>query len=413
MNRPRLLLFLPGSTYRAAAFVDAARRLAADLTIATDHVSTFAEAQPANFLTLDYGDRERAAQQARDFAARYPVAGVFAVDDDTVVLAAHVAAALGLPYLTPEAALAARDKAVQRARLAAAGLRVPAFAVHRFDADLAAAAAAAGYPCVLKPLRLAASQGVIRADDPAGFLAAAGRIARILRQRAVPCEAGDRFLAEAFVPGTELALEGVVERGQLRTLALFDKPDPLDGPYFEESIYVTPSRHAEAVQAGVRACVAAGARALGIDRGPVHAEVRVNDRGAWLIELAARPIGGRCSAVLRFGVDGEPFSLETLHLHHALGLPLSGYAVVPGAAAVMMIPTPVAGVLREVAGVAAARAVALVEDVVITAHPGQRLVPAPDGARYLGFIFARGGAPEAVEAAVREAHRRLDLRIDS
>jgi biotin carboxylase len=410
VSRPRLLLILPTSTYRAAAFVAAAAQLAADLTIASEQPSTFAPAQPAGFLTLDFADPRHAAGQASAFARQHPIHGVFAVDDDTVVLAAHIARALGLPYIRPDAALAARDKQVQRERLRAAGVPVPDFAAHRFTDDLAAAAAAAPYPCVLKPLRLAASRGVIRADDPAAFVAAAGRIERIL-QADEACAAADRFLAEAFVPGPEVALEGAVEGGRLTVLALFDKPDPLDGPYFEETIYVTPSRLPATAQAALAACAQRAVTALGIDRGPVHVELRWNARGAWLIELAARPIGGRCSAALVLGVDGTPVSLEAFHLHGALGLPLGSVAREPAASAVMMIPTPAAGTLREVAGLAAARAVPLIEEVVITAHPGQALVPVPEGSRYLGFIFARGDTPEAVEQAVRAAHARLEVRV--
>lgn len=410
MSRPRLLLLLPTTTYRATAFIDAALRLAADLTIASDQPSTFTAAQPDRFLTLDFADPARAAEQARHFAAQYPVHGVLGVDDDTVVVAAHVAQALGLPAVSPEAALAARDKHLQRERLRQAGVPVPDFRLHRFGDDLGAAARAARYPCVLKPLRLAASRGVIRADDPAQFVAAARRIERILQSDAA-CAAADRFLAETFVPGPEVALEGVVEAGRLRPLALFDKPDPLDGPFFEETIYVTPSRLPDAAQRDIATCAQRAVTALGIARGPVHAELRWNETGAWLIELAARPIGGRCSAALVLGVDGSPLSLEALHMHHALGLPLGGVAREPGASAVMMIPTPAAGRLAAVEGQGAARQVPLVEDVVLTVHPGQELVPLPEGARYLGFIFARGPDPAAVEAAVREAHARLTVRL--
>ncbi len=412
MKRPRLLLLLPTSTYRAAAFVDAALRLSADLTVASELPSTLASEQPERLLTLDFGHPGRAARQAADFAREHPVAGVFAVDDDTVVVAAHIARALGVPYITPDAALAARDKHTQRVRLRASGVPVPDFELHRLDADLAAAARHAAYPCVLKPLRLAASRGVIRANTPQEFVAAARRIQAILAAEP-DCQAGDRFLVETFVPGPEVALEGLVDSGRLQVLALFDKPDPLDGPFFEETIYVTPSRLPREAQEALAGCAQRAVAALGIDRGPVHVELRWNERGAWLIELAARPIGGRCSAVLRFGVDGEPLSLETLLLHQALGLPLAGFAREPGAAAVMMIPTPRAGTLAGVAGVDDARRVPQVDDVVITAHRGQQLVPLPEGARYLGFIFARADTPGEAEAAVRAAHGRLAIRLAS
>ena len=407
MPRPRLLLLLPSTTYRAAAFVAAARRLGADLTVASDHVSVFADAQPDNFLALDFAQAERAAEQAAAFHANYPVTGIFAGDDDTVVVAAHIARALGLPYTTVDAALAARDKHRQRVLLRAAGVPVPDFALVALDDDLEARAREAPYPCVLKPLRLAASRGVIRANGPAEFVAAARRIGRILQMPDVPREGADALLVEAFVPGPEVALEGLLDGGRLQVLALFDKPDPLDGPFFEETIYVTPSRLSEEAQQAIADCSQAAARALGLTSGPVHGELRFNERGPWLIELAARPIGGRCGAVLRFGVDAEPLSLEALHLHQALGMPTAGVTREPRAAAVMMIPVPRGGTLRELRGIEAARAVAHVEDVVITAHRGQELVPLPEGASYPGFIFARAADPETAVRAVRAAHAHL------
>jgi len=278
---------------------------------------------------------------------------------------------------------------------------VPRFALHRLDADPRAIARAVVYPCVLKPLRLSASRGVIRADDSAGFVAAHARLSSII----AGCDTA--FLVEDFVAGYEVALEGLLVNRRLHVLAVFDKPDPLDGPFFEETIYVTPSRVPAALQAAIVQCAERAARALGLAEGPVHAELRYNDRGPWLIELAARPIGGRCSAALRFGAGA---SLEEILVRHALGMPIASLEREAVASGVMMIPIPGAGMLREVRGVAEARAVPLVEDVQITAHPGEQLVPLPEGSRYPGFIFARGGGgetPAAVEGALREAHGRL------
>ncbi|HKA58506.1 MAG TPA: ATP-grasp domain-containing protein, partial [Gemmatimonadales bacterium] len=216
-----------------------------------------------------------------------------------------------------------------------------------------------------------------------------------------------QFLVEEFIPGYEVALEGLLMNRRLQTLAIFDKPDPLDGPFFEETIYVTPSRTPANLQAAITDCAERAASALGLTEGPIHAELRYNERGPWLIELAARPIGGRCSAVLRFGDKGV--SLEELILRHALGMPIASLQRERLAAGVMMIPIPGAGTLKEVRGVAEAKAVPLVEDVQITAHVGERLVPFPEGSRYPGFIFARGETPALVERALREAHRRLSF----
>jgi biotin carboxylase len=329
------------------------------------------------------------------------------VDDDTAVIAAAVARRLGLRGNPVAAALAARDKRLQRELLAEAGVPVPRFAPYPITADPAALARTVEYPCVLKPLRLAASRGVIRADGPDEFVTAFKRLAAILAEPEVAaCGDPARWvLVEAFVPGPEFALEGLLQAGRLTVLALFDKPDPLDGPFFEETIYVTPSRLPPAAQRAIAATAQAAATALGLVEGPVHAELRFNDRGPWLIELAARPIGGRCSDTLRFG--GSP--LEEVVIRHALGMEQPTLERDGQAAGVMMIPVPGAGELREVRGVDEARAVPLVGDVVITAHRGQRLVPLPEGARYPGFIFARGPSPEAVEGALRDAYRRLEF----
>jgi len=413
--RSRLLLLLPTSTYRATAFVDAARRLGVTLTVASEAPSTLEAVRADALLTLDFGDFDRAATEARSFVRRWPVQGVLGVDDDTVVLAAVLAEALDLPANPVAAALAARDKHIQRQVLSRAGVRVPRFALHRLDDDLAAIAREVLYPCVVKPLRLSASRGVIRADDPEAFVVAARRLGTILSQPDV-CRGEEpwtqQFLVEEYVPGTEVALEGLLIDGTLHTLALFDKPDPLDGPFFEETIYLTPSGLHGEVQTALESCAARAAGALGLTRGPVHAELRWNSEGAWLIELAARPIGGRCSAALRFGPPGSETSLEEIVIRDALGMPLGSLERESAASGVMMIPVPGAGVLREVRGVAAARAVAGVEDIVLTAHRGQVLVPWPEGSRYPGFIFARGPNPATVEAALRSAHRCLRFDLD-
>lgn len=334
------------------------------------------------------------------------------MDDDTAVLAGVLAVALGLPANPVGALEATRDKYRQREVLGRHGLPVPGFTLHDVQDDLEAIAREAPYPCVVKPLRLSASRGVIRANSPAELLAAARRLAGILAQPDVAAACGETagaFLVEEYVPGVEVALEGLLVAGELRPLALFDKPDPLEGPFFEETIYVVPSAMAADAQRQLAETVARAARALGLVRGPVHAELRWNERGAWLIELAARPIGGRCSAVLRFA-DGA--TLEELVIREALGLPLGSTTREPRAASVMMIPVPGPGVLREVQGVDDARAVAGVEDVVITAHRGQDLVPWPEGSRYPGFIFARADRAADAIAAVRMAHRKLRFRRD-
>jgi biotin carboxylase len=280
--------------------------------------------------------------------------------------------------------------------------------------DARAAARRVRYPCVLKPLVLSASSGVIRADDAAGFVTAFARVAALLADPTVRAlgEGTEQILVEDFVPGIEVAVEGLLTDGALTVLALFDKPDPLDGPFFEETIYVTPSRLPEATQQAIAEVTAQAARALGLTDGPIHAELRLRPGGAApapiVLELAARSIGGLCSRTLRFGTG---LTLEDIILRRALDLPIASLERERAAAGVMMIPIPRAGVLEKVAGVEAAGAMPHVEDVTISAHPGETLVPLPEGHRYLGFIFARAATPAAAEQALRAAHAVLDFDI--
>lgn len=391
--------------------MEAARRLGVSLTVASEEPSTFETSRPDALLTLDFSHPSNAAEQARAFAGRYAVDGVLGVDDDTVVVASEIAHALGLAGNAASAAEAARDKYRQRELMERHGVPIPRFRLHHLGEDIEGIARTAAYPCVVKPLRLSASRGVIRADGPQEFVAAVRRLATILAQPdAASCvDAADSFLVEEYIPGVEVALEGLLTAGELHVLALFDKPDPLEGPFFEETIYAAPSHLPEAVQRALVDTAARAAQAISLTRGPIHAELRWNERGPWLIELAARPIGGRCSAALRFE-DGA--TLEELVIREALGLPLGSLMHEDRAAGVMMIPVPGAGILREVRGVAEARAVPGIEDVVITAHRGQALVPWPEGSRYPGFIFARGTTQTDVVAALRAAHQRLTFVRD-
>jgi biotin carboxylase len=411
--RPRVLLLLPTTTYRAHDFIEAARRLGAETVVGSEKKQALQELQPARGLTLALSDPASAADQIARFASRHPLQAIVPTDDETAVVAAAGSARLGLPHNPPEAARAARRKDELRRLLSAARVPTPRFDLLTLDDDPGAAALKQDYPVVLKPTFLAASRGVIRADAPGQFVAAFRRIEALLERPEVKEKGGDAgrlVLVEEFVPGVEVALEGLLLDGRLKVLALFDKPDPLDGPFFEETIYVTPSRLAPGIQESLAATAASAARALGLREGPVHAELRLNDRGPWLLELAARSIGGLCSRALRFGTG---LSLEEVILMHALGRDVRVLRRERRAAGVMMIPIPRAGILRGVSGLAGARKVPGIEDITISATLGRPLVPLPEGSSYLGFIFARGRSPALVEEALREAHRRIELRIDA
>jgi len=412
--RPRLLLLLPTHTYRADEFVDATKRLGVDLTVASEVPSALEEGHPTELLTLELDNPESAVAATIAFAKRCPISAVIGPDDDTAVVAAIFSRELGLAANPVSAVQAARSKSLQRERLCDAGVPVPDFRVHTMDAgpDPGAVASTAPYPCVLKPVSLSASRGVIRANDPDGFLAAHARLRAILES-----EAGDggvqakdqQYLVERYVPGPEYAVEGLIVDGGLHILAVFDKPDPLEGPFFEETIYVTPSQADSRVQNSLVDVTGRAAAALGLVTGPVHAELRYNDGGPWLIELAARPIGGKCSRVLRFGEESE-YSLEDVIVGHTVGVMREVPRREERAAGVMMIPIPAPGILDKVTGVEAAEAEPGVEEVLITAHRGQELVPLPEGSPYLGFIFARADTPELVESSLRRAHEKLEIR---
>jgi biotin carboxylase len=417
MRRPgTLLLLVPTRSYRTQDFVDAARRMDVPVLVGSDLChrveELFGGPQPDS-VSLDYRDPARAAARIEELSRETPIAGIVPGDDGTAVIAAMAAERLGLPRNEPGAARRAGNKYEQRRTLAAAGVPVPRFSLYAIADGPDAPAATTPYPCVLKPLGLSASRGVIRADDAASFAAAFRRIAALLsraRSERKPKDSAAResILVEAFVPGAEVAVEGLLRGGALEVLAFFDKPDPLDGPYFEETLYVTPSRHPAALQEAVRRTLADACRALGLTEGPIHAELRLGPAGPVILEVAARSIGGLCSRTLRFGAG---LSLEEVLIAHAVGIPLADLRRERCASGVMMLPIPRAGVLRGVHGTDEARAVSGIEDVVITAEEGREVEPLPEGDTYLGFVFAKGERPEDVEAALRAAHARLRLDI--
>ncbi len=424
MVRHRVLLVAPATSYNATAFLEAAARLDVEVVLATDRCHQLDElfTFPAASLVIDLAAPQTAVEvivaESRRHAGSPIVAAISAGGESAALVATMAACALGLPHNAIAAVEAARDKRRMRELLAAAGISQPRFGATDLEEPSGRVAARIhaelGFPCVIKPRLLSASRGVIRVDDDLSLARGLARL-RALLARPDHLEMdlhGDgssrSILIEEFVPGAEVALEGVLDRGTLRTLALFDKPDPLDGPFFEETIYVTPSRHPIELQLAIEAMTAAAAHAMGLHDGPVHAELRLAPRGPVVIEVAARSIGGLCSRVLRFGTG---LSLEEVLVRHALGHDISALPREHAAAGAMMIPIPSAGVLKAVDGVDCARAVPGIDDVVITQDLDRQLVPLPEGASYLGFVFSHGATPAAVEASLRAAHAELRFTI--
>ena len=393
------------ATYRAGAFLGAAKRLDLEVVVGIDLPETLSEYWHVP-LGVDFTAPQASVRTIVEYAREHPITAILAVDDGATELAALASAALGLAHNSPRAAEAARDKLLMRTLMSQGGAPCPVFRPYSLAADPLEVAEQVTYPCVVKPRRLSGSRGVIRANNPDEFVAAFNRLKRLLLSEGYTEQ--DSLLVEDFIPGFEVALEGILTHGQLKVLTLFDKPDPLDGPFFEETIYVTPSRLPTDVQEAIARCVTTAAASLELREGPVHAELRVNEQGPWMLEIAGRSIGGLCSTILEFG---SGMCLEELILRHAIGQEITSIERENHAAGVMMIPIPSAGMLKAVHGIEEVQAVPLITGVQITAKLNHSLVPLPEGASYLGFIFARGDTPAQVEEAIRQAHNLLKFDI--
>ncbi len=414
ITQPRVLLLLPTRTYRATDFLDAALNLDVEVVVASEEPATTKDLSPRDTLVLNFRDPTVGTQSIQEYADTHPIAAIIGVDDDTTMLATTASAALGLPHNPISSAFATRNKFLLRQTLEEKGVSVPNYRRLLIDGDAEKHSREIDYPCILKPLSLSASRGVIRADNPTEFVDAFQRITALLKKvkGSRGTDADDDpyqyILVEDYIPGIEVALEGILISDELKTLALFDKPDPLEGPFFEETLYITPSRLPDNVLEEIHKATAEATTALGLRHGPIHAELRYNEKGAHLIEIAARTIGGLCSRTLKFGTG---ISLEELVIRHAIGDSVDSFLRENQAAGVMMIPVPKAGILGEVRGKKEARNVENIEEVNITISVGAEVVPLPEGDKYLGFIFARGETPGVVEETLREAHQYLEFVI--
>ena len=401
---PRLLLLAPHNSYRIAPYLSAAQELGVEVTVASAGRHSLVSAISEG-LHIDFDKPAAALAVLQQAHLSTPFSAVIGSDDRSSELACQAAAIFGLPYNPPGAAAIARRKDKARACLQAAGVRVPSHFLLDLQQPLAAQLDKLRYPCVLKPLALSASRGVIRADDAAAFSRAAARIETILRDTQ-HAEEGRYVLVEDYIEGIEVAYEGLLDHGELQQLALFDKPDALQGPFFEETYYITPSRHNDGLQRAVHKTVADACRAYGLQQGPVHAEVRIDVHGrVWVMEVAARTIGGECARLVELATGQR---LETLVLAQALGeqLPRSNFS---GGAGVLMIPIAEPGILRRVEGTLAAQAVDGVVELVISVREGHELIPVPEGSSYLGFIYAVTEDAVQAEQALREAHAKLKI----
>ena len=444
----RVLLITPPGSYRIHAYLEAARDLGLEMLVASEGEHCLVPG-PAGGLRVDLADTGAVVERVLAAHRDRPIAAVVATDDGAVEIANRAAAALGLAHNAPSAARTTRRKDLARAALAAAGLPTPAVRLVDLRRPIRPQLEGIEFPCVVKPLAMSASRGVIRADDLPGLEAACRRTGAIVGASTAPstgastrtstgtairtstgapapastgtsarasadapprAEEHHALLVESFIPGPEIALEGMLAGGELTVLAIFDKPDPLDGPFFEETIYVTPSRLPEPVQALAATRVREGCAAYGLTEGPVHAELRIHDGDAWIIEIAGRTIGGDCAKLFTFGAGA---GLEHLVLQRALGRPPpeAAFRGAGQAAGVLMIPTPAAGILRRVEGVMAASRLPGIREVSITVREGYELIPLPEGGTYLGFVFALGEDPAGVEATLRRAQEAIRVIV--
>jgi biotin carboxylase len=407
----RVLLFAAKLGYQTRMFDTAAKKLGVELAFVTDRCHQLDDPWGDRAQAVHFETPEAAAYEVVQTERQKQVDGILALGDRPAAVAAYAAPGLGILFHHPAGVEVCRDKFRMREVFHEAGLATPWFRNVPLTPTPEPALLGITYPCVLKPLSLSASQGVVRANNREEFLAGAVRLKRLLGSAEIQATRErnlDRMIVEGYLPGKEVAVEGLVTQGTVRVLAIFDKPEPLEGPYFEETIYVTPSRLPEETQAAIRKSLILAVQSLGLGQGPVHAEFRVNEDGIWPLEVAARPIGGLCAKSLRFVLgDRELIGLEELLLRHALGMEGSDAPRESQASGVMMIPVPKSGVFERVEGEEEARAVEGIVGLEITARIHDYLAAWPEGSSYLGFLFARGERPEQVESAIREAYGKL------
>lgn len=410
MGPLRVLLITPANSYRVAAYIQAADLLGIQLLIASEGQYSLIPAI-ASGIQIKLSDQDQAFHTIINALADTVVHAVFSPDDDTSVLAAKVATQLKLPYNSPFANNLTRRKDLARQKLAQTDILTPKFCLLNTSKPDKQQLVQIGFPLVLKPVAMSASRGVIRVNNWHEFEVALARIKKILAAATHSVQdeiEKNQVLAEQYIPGKEYAMEGMLSAGQLEILTVFLKPDPLHGPFFEETYYITPSDLKSQQIEQVRDIFQQMCAVYGLQQGPIHAEFRVNQHGVWPLELAARTIGGQCAKIIEFQLNQ---SLESIVLANLVGLARNYKKAAPTAAGVLMIPIPKPGILRRVEGIHAASQVRFIEHVEITINTGYELIPVPEGSSYLGFIFAKAPQPDQVENALRRAHSCLKIVI--
>ncbi len=407
LPKPILLLISQPNSYRIAPYINAAKRMGLNVLVASrGKYSLISEVYEG--LHIDLDDHETSLKLILKAARSRNIIGVLGSDDSTVELAAKAASALKLPHNPPEAAQLTIRKDLARAHLSLNQCTVPIHCLINLNDSLDRQTTGLPWPCVIKPLSSSASRGVMRVNNKQEFITACTRIKKIIADSATEFER-NHILIEEYIDGVEVAFEGYLQNGKLFTLVIFDKPEPLTGPYFEETIYVTPCTLSSETQQKITQRIAEACKAYGLTTGPIHAELRINESDAWILEVASRTIGGDCARSLDTNTNNN-FNLEELVISLAINKPV---VTTPpkNARGVMMIPIKKAGILRRVEGLKSAREVKYIKQLDIIIREGNELIPLPEGNQYPGYIFAEAKTTRQVTQALKEAYQRLNFIV--
>lgn len=394
----RLLLISHHNSYRIASYIKAAKNLSLDVTIASQGKHSLVT-EVADGLHVNFDDTESALKEIIKENNKKPFAGILGSDDQTVELAAQAAKVLHLPHNPPEAAQYSHRKDLARAKLTLADRNVPFHCLLNLTKPIKNQIIDLPLPCVVKPLNMSASRGVIRVDNTEQLKVACERLRPILADSPNIFEQ-THILIEAYIDGIEIAYEGYLQNKKLNTITIFDKPDQLTGPYFAETIYVTPSSLDNDLQLAIKMEIEKSCKAYGLVTGSIHAECRIDKNNkVWILEIASRTIGGDCARIL----DNNNYSLEEMAILLSIGKNIT-IKKSKKARAVMMIPIKQKGLLKRVEGLSLANKVKHIDSIDIIINQGHELIPLPEGNQYLGYIFSSADTSEKATEAIRMAY---------
>ena len=413
MENSAVILIIPSASYRTGPFMNAIKKLDLKVLVISDKSQVFSGKYPDNLIIINFNHWKDKSVEISKWAKNNGLKAVIGVDEESIVLAANLSNFLNVDHNSIESVLLTKNKYLMRTELIKTGLCSPWFKIFSIYESSNKIINEISFPCVIKPTFLSGSRGVMRVNTKKELSEGIKTLNELLSLDELRKRGGkqsDYIMIEEYIPGKEVAIEGIVSEGKLTMLAIFDKPELLEGPTFEETIIVTPSVLTKKIQYSLLETLQVVVKALGIVKGPVHAEARINRNGNYILECASRSIGGLCSKVLEF--QGG-ISLEELILRSYLGRNIEKSKLIGNARGVMMMPTEKKGILKEIGGVKDALVVKGVTDLQITVKPGEKLQPLPKGDRYLGFIFAGGNNQEFVINALKNAWSKIEIVLEN